>query len=154
MTDNDSSGVTAPPPIIYFAFLIGGLGLDYLWPLPFLPQTIQYIVGFTIVALSFVLFGLVLREFSRSNTSIDHSKPTTEIISTGPFAYSRNPVYASMTMLVIGIAIAVDSLWIFVMAIPAVLVIHQFVILREEAYLERRFGDDYQRYKGAVRRWV
>ncbi len=143
-----------PPPIVCFGSLMVGLGLDYLWPLPVLPQTIQYAAGFSITALSLLLFGLVLREFSRSKTSIDHRKPTTEIISTGPFAYSRNPVYVSMTMFLFGVATAVDSLWIFLMIIPAVLILHYFVILREEAHLERTFGDDYQRYKMAVRRWV
>ncbi len=154
MTDKDSSGAPAPPPIVYFVCLVVGLGLDYLWPLPFLPPWIQYSVGFTVIASSFLLFGLVLREFSKFETSIDPYKPTTEIISTGPFGYSRNPVYVSMTMLIFGIAIAVDGLFILVMAIPAVLIIHYFVVLREETYLERKFGKDYQLYKAAVRRWV
>ena len=154
MSDKDSSGALAPPPIVYFGCLMVGLGLDYLWQLPFLPQTIQYAFGFTILALSGLLIGWVLREFSKSKTSFDLRKPTTEIISTGPFGYSRNPAYVSLTILIFGIAIAVDSLWIFVMAIPAVLIVHYFVILREEAYLDRKFGDEYQRYKAAVRRWI
>ncbi len=154
MTDKDSSGALAPPPIVYFFCLMVGLGLNYLWPLPFLPQTIQYAFGFTIIALSGLLIGWVLREFSKSKTSFDLRKPTTEIISTGPFRYSRHPTYVSLTILIFGIAIAVDSLWIFVMAIPAVLIVHYFVILREEAYLDRKFGDEYQRYKAAVRRWI
>lgn len=154
MIGKDVSGVVVPPPVVYLICVMAGLGLDYLWPLPFLPQTIQFAVGFSIIAVSFVVFGLALREFSRSKTAIDPRKPTTAIISTGPFGYSRNPVYVSMTMLVLGIAIAVDSLWIFVMVIPAVVVIQYFVILKEEAYLERKFGDEYERYKSAVRRWV
>ena len=153
-TENDSSGVIAPPPIVYLICLVAGLGLDVYWPIPLLPQAIQFVVGFAIIVLSFLLFGLALREFLRSGSSIDHRKPTTEIISTGPFAYSRNPVYVSMTMLMGGIAIAVDSPWVLAMVIPAVLIIHKFVILREEAYLERKFGDDYRRYKAAVRRWI
>ncbi len=154
MSDKDSSGALAPPPIVYFGCLMVGLGLDYLWPLPFLPQTIQYAFGFTIIALSGLLIGWVLREFSKSKTSFDYRKPTTEIISTGPFRYSRHPAYVSLMLLNFGIAIAVDSLWIFVTAIPAVLIVHYFVILREEAYLDRKFGDEYQRYKAAVRRWI
>ena len=98
MTNKGLSGTPAPPPIVCFGSLMVGLGLDYLWPLPLLPQTIQYAAGLPIIALSLLLFALVLREFSRSKTSIDHRKPTTEIISTGPFAYSRDPVYVSMTM--------------------------------------------------------
>ncbi len=154
MSDKDSPGVLVPPPIVYFVCLMIGLGLDTLWPLPFLAQTLQFAVGFTIIAVSILLFGLVLRVFSKSKTSIDHRKPTTEIITAGPFAYSRNPVYLSMTMLFIGVAVTVDGLWILVMAVPAVVIIHYVVILREEAFLERAFGDEYRRYKATVRRWV
>lgn len=100
------------------------------------------------------MFELVLKEFTQSGTSIDHRKPTTEIISTDPFRFSRNPVYVSMAMFLIGTAIAVDSIWVLVMVIPAILLTHHFVILREETYLERKFGDEYQRYKEQVRRWI
>ncbi len=131
-----------------------GLGLDYLWPLPFLPETLPYTVGFTLVALSFLVFGLVLREFAHSETSIDHKEPTMEIISIGPSAYSRNPVYVSMAMSMFGIAIAVDSLWILVLVFPDVLILHHFVVLPEEAYLERKFEEKYLNYKGSVRRWL
>ncbi len=153
-SENDWSGIIVPPPIVYLVCLVAGLGLDYFWPIPLLPQAIQFVVGFTIIVSSFLLIGLSLRIFRRSGTPIDYRKSTTGIISTGPFAYSRNPVYVSMTMLMGGIAIAVDSPWILAMAVPAVLIIHNFVILREEAFLERKFGDDYRRYKAAVRRWI
>ncbi len=153
-SENDWSGVIVPPPIVYLVCLVAGLGLDFFWPIPLLPQAIQFVVGFTIIGASFLLVGLAFLKFHRSRTSIDCRKPTTEIIATGPFAYSRNPVYVGMTMLMGGIAIAVDSPWVLAMAIPAVLIIHNFVILREEAYLERKFGDDYRRYKAAVRRWI
>ena len=154
MDNSDKSDVKVPPPLIYLGCLGMGLAVDYFAPLSFLPQDLQYWIGFPTIALSFVLFGFVLREFSRSNTSIDHRKPTSEIISTGPFRHSRNPVYVSMTLFVIGVAIAVDSFWGLLMAIPAVLITHQFVVLREEAYLAHKFGDEYRRYKQNVRRWI
>ncbi len=154
MSDKDSPGLLVPPPIVYFVCLMIGLGLDTLWPLPFLARTLQFVLGFTIIAVSFLFFGLVLRAFSKSKTSIDHRKPTTEIITTGPFAYSRNPVYLSMTMLFIGVAVTVDRLWFLVMAVPAAVLIHYVVILREEAFLKRAFGDEYRRYKAAVRRRI
>ncbi len=150
----DTAGVLAPPPLIYLICLLIGIGLDYLWPFPFLPQTIQYIVGFSVIALSAILIVSVFWEFSKAKTDISPYKPTTAIITTGPFGYSRNPAYISLTMLFIGIAIVADSLWILLMAVPAVLIIHQFVILREEAYLERKFSDEYRNYKAAVRRWL
>ncbi len=128
--------------------------MDCLWPYPILAQEVQYSIGFTIIALSFLLFGLTLKKFAKSGTSVDYRKPTTMIISTGPFAYSRNPVYVSMTMCHVGIAIAADSIWVLVMVLPAVLIIHYIVISREEAFLEGKFGEDYLRYKASVRRWI
>jgi len=99
MEDKGSSGVTIPPPIVYFVCILIGIGLNYLWPFSFSPQSIQDPIGYSIIALSILLFGLVLREFSKSDTSTDYRKSTVAIISTGPFCYSRNPVYLSLTML-------------------------------------------------------
>lgn len=154
MTISDTSSIVIPPPVIYFSCLAVGFVLDYFWPVPLLPQGIQYIVGVTLIAISFLLFAWVLMEFSRSKTSIDHRKPTTEIISTGPFRFSRNPVYLSMSMLLVGIAVSLDSIWVLAMSIPAVLATHYLVILREEAYLKRKFGAEYQQYMDQVRRWI
>ncbi len=154
MNNKDTSGATMPVPMVYFIFILMGLGVDYFWPFSFLPQSILNPIGYTVIILSFLLFGLVLREFSKSNTSIDHRKPTTEVIVSGPFRYSRNPVYVSLTMLVIGIAIVADSIWVIVTAVPSVLIIHYFVILKEETYLLDKFGDEYQQYMRTVRRWI
>jgi len=154
MKDEDTSGVTIPPPIVYFLFILIGIGLNYLWPFSFFPQSIQGPIGYTIIALSLILFGLVLREFSRSSTSIDHRKSTTAIISSGPFRYSRNPVYLSLTILAIGVSFVVDSLWVIIMTIPAILIVHYAVILKEEAYLIKIFGDKYRHYMNSVRRWI
>ena len=154
MIDKDSSGVTIPPPIVYFVCILIGLGLNYFWSFSFFPQSIQGPIGYTIIALSILLFGLILREFSKSNTSTDYRKSTATIISSGPFYYSRNPVYLSLTMLNIGIAFVVDSFWIIIMTIPAVLIIHYAVILKEETYLIKKFGDEYRRYMSSVRRWI
>lgn len=79
---------------------------------------------------------------------------TAPLITTGPFGLSRNPVYGSMTMLFIGIGTLIDGLWILAMVIPAILIVYFFVILKEEAFLEREFGDIYRSYKKTVRRWI
>ncbi len=153
MTDHGSTRVI-PPPLVYLVFFLAGLGLDYLWPLPLLPRAVQYALGFTILALGFLLFGLALREFVRHGTSVDPRKATTAVISSGPFRHTRNPIYVAMNLLMVGLAVAIDSPWILLMLIPADLFIHRFVVLREEAAMERQFGDAYRRYKAGVRRWL
>ncbi|NOQ94452.1 MAG: isoprenylcysteine carboxylmethyltransferase family protein [Methylophaga sp.] len=154
MEDKGSSGVIIPPPIVYFVCILIGIGLNYLWPFSFFPQSIQDPIGYSIIALSILLFGLVLREFSKSGTSTDYRKSTVAIISTGPFCYSRNPIYLSLTMLNIGVAFVVGSFWVIIMTIPAVLIVHYAVILKEEAYLIKKFGDEYHCYMNSVRRWI
>jgi protein-S-isoprenylcysteine O-methyltransferase Ste14 len=150
----DAPGVVAKPPVIYAAALVLGLALDALSPAPFLPAAVQYALGFAMVGTGVPVVAAVLFRFKRAGTNIDVRRPTTAIVTTGPFRYSRNPVYVALSVLYAGIAVAVDSLWILALLAPALLVMHYGVILREERYLERKFGADYLRYKASVRRWL
>ncbi len=150
----DAPNVIAIPPLIYLAFLAVGLLLDYLFPVPVLPNSIQYAVGFGIMIAPALIMPFVLLRFKKANTNFDPGKPTTRIITTGPYRYSRNPSYVSLTMLYLGITIAADSVWVLAGLIPTLVVMHYGVILREEQYLENKFGEEYLRYKKTVRRWL
>ncbi len=149
----DTPGVI-PPPLIYGCALLIGLGLDWLWPNPVLPVPAQYLVGGIVIALAGVLIAVVLREFFRAKTSFGFRLPSSALITTGPFRYSRNPAYVSLSMLYFGFGIVVDSVWILGLGVVAVLITHYAVILCEEAYLERKFGDEYRAYVAEVRRWI
>ena len=150
----DAPNVITIPPLIYVAFLAVGLLLDYLFPVPVLPNSIQYAVGFGMIIATGLVMPFVLLEFRKAETQFDPRKPTTAIITTGPYRFSRNPSYVSLTMLYLGIAIAADSVWILAGLIPTLVVMHYGVILREEQYLENKFGEEYLRYKKTVRRWL
>ncbi len=150
----DAPNVIAIPPLIYLAFLAVGLLLDYLFPVPVLPNSIQYAVGFGMIIATGLVMPFVLLEFRKAETQFDLRKPTTAIITTGPYRFSRNPSYVSLTMLYLGIAIAADSVWVLAGLIPTLVVMHYGVILREEQYLENKFGEEYLRYKNTVRRWL
>jgi protein-S-isoprenylcysteine O-methyltransferase Ste14 len=80
--------------------------------------------------------------------------PTTTIVDTGPYRFTRNPIYLGMVLGLIGLAIASNSLWLLLTLVPFVLVIRYGVVAREEAYLQRKFGDAYRRYRSRVRRWL
>ena len=150
----DAPNVIAIPPLIYLAFLAVGLLLDYLFPVPVLPNSIQYAVGFGIIIAPGLVMRFVLLEFRKAETQFDPRKPTTAIITTGPYRFSRNPSYISLTMLYLGIAIAADSVWVLAGLIPTLVIMHYGVILREEEYLETKFSEEYLRYKNTVRRWL
>lgn len=154
MDKPDTSGVKTPPPLIYLAGLAIGFLLEWLWPTVPLSDFLGALIGYALIALSLVLFAACLWEFYRARTPVDHGHATRTIIESGPFRFSRNPIYVSMTLLVIGIALVAGSLWVLLMAAPSAYVVHRFVILKEEAYLEARFGQQYLDYKARVRRWV
>ena len=151
---DDSPGVITIPPFIYLFFLAVGLVLDLLFPVALLSSAVQYTVGFVLIAASFALLPFVLGRFREAGTNLDVRKPTTAIISDGPYRFSRNPAYLSMTLLYIGIGIAADSIWILGLLLPTLVVMHYGVIAREERYLEAKFGEEYVRYKRSVRRWI
>ncbi len=105
-----------------------------------------------VIAVWLSLWGV--RVMHRAGTSEKISLPTTALVTTGPFRLSCNPLYASLTLGYLGIAIVAQSLWALALLIVVLVVMQQGVIDREERYLEQRFGADYQRYKERVRRWI
>jgi protein-S-isoprenylcysteine O-methyltransferase Ste14 len=152
--DNDTAGVVAPPPLIYLTGLALGFGLELLLPGSSVPDAVQWIGGGLLAALGLVLLASFNTAFTRKGTAVEPWKPTTAIVSTGPYRVTRNPAYLGMTLLYIGIALLADALWVLA-PLPVVLaVIDRAVIAREERYLERKFGREYLDYKAGVRRWV
>jgi protein-S-isoprenylcysteine O-methyltransferase Ste14 len=111
-------------------------------------------IGPTIVALSFGIFFWAAGTMLRGHASIPTNTPTDAIVAGGPFRFSRNPIYLSMILLHIGVGAWTKSLWFFVLAAISVALLTWGVILREERYLERKFGDEYLSYKSRVRRWI
>ena len=153
-SNNDHPGVIALPPLIYLAFLLTGLALDYLWPVAVLPDRVQYTAGFAIMALGGVIVAFTLPQYRKARTNFSPFKPTTAVIVGGPHQFSRNPAYLSLSLLYTGIGIAGDNLWMLGLLVPTLVVMHYGVISREEQYLESKFGEEYLRYKASVRRWL
>jgi protein-S-isoprenylcysteine O-methyltransferase Ste14 len=90
----------------------------------------------------------------RAGTNVNPTEPTTILVVEGPFKFTRNPLYLSLTLFYAGVAILMNALWAMLM-LPAVLfLVNRGVIEREERYLERKFGEQYTQYKERVRRWI
>ena len=81
-------------------------------------------------------------------------RPTTSLVFTGPYRWTRNPMYLAMLLLYIGIALLFDIVWALVLTPLVMLLVVRLVIRREERYLEGKFGEEYRQYKGRVRRWI
>jgi len=150
----DTAGVVAPPPLIYLAGLAVGFGLEALLPGASLPAVVQWGVGGVLVVAGVVLLASFNTSFARKGTAVEPWKPTTAIVTTGPYRFTRNPAYLGMALVYIGIAVMSQALWVLV-PLPFVLaVIDRGVIAREERYLERKFGQEYLDFKARVRRWI
>lgn len=143
-----------PPPLPCLIGLGIGVLVNWFWPWPIARYLYVLPVGILLVVGVVVLSIALANAFKRHGTPPDPDKETTAIVDTGPFRYSRNPAYLAAVMLQISLAFLFNNAWILVMAVPAITVIHYVVVLREEAYLEDKFGDEYLSYKHRVRRWV
>jgi protein-S-isoprenylcysteine O-methyltransferase Ste14 len=150
----DTAGVIAPPPLIVLGHLLVGLGLDALWPAPFLGAQTQWLLACLLIVPPFVLALWCVWLFRRANTAVEPWHPSTVLVTDGPYRFSRNPIYLAMVVAFAGLACAIDSLWLIGLLPVLALVLDRGVIAREEPYLARRFVTDYGAYCRKVRRWI
>ena len=142
------------PPLVYLAAIVAGVVLELTWPLALLPHGLATPVGSVLVALAVALFSYSVGRFRAAGTPVPGNEPTTVIVRTGPYRFSRNPIYLAFSLLQLGIAVWVDSPWLVATLIGAIVLMGMVVIPREERYLERRFGAEYLDYRSTVRRWL
>ena len=153
---SDIPGVIAPPPIIFLTFLAGGWTLGNLIGEPSLglPDLWRRGIALVLVAVGLLIEGAAGGHFHRAGTAVEPWKPSTALVTTGIYGLTRNPIYVGFTAIYIGLAVGLDSPLAAAMILPCLIVIDRFVIVREEAYLERKFGEAYRAYKGKARRWL
>ena len=147
--ETDSPGIRVPPPLIFLGFLILGLMFDSDFELSW-----NALVGGLIAALGLTLILKSVPKHKEAGTNVEPWEPTHAIISTGLYAFTRNPIYLGMAVTHGGIAIAAASIGAVISLIGAVIVIQVYVIAREERYLTEKFGQEYLDYKNKVRRWI
>lgn len=154
----DGAAVRFPPPLLPLATILGGVGLDRLWPLGAgleLPAPARYWAGGLLVAGSLLVLGLwPVVMFRRSGQSELPWRPTPLILEHGPYRFTRNPMYLQMVLVCIGIAIILSNYWILLLTPLCAWSLYRFAIAPEEAYLARKFGAPYRDYTRRVRRWL
>lgn len=157
MTHEDNAGVRVPPPLIFALPLVAGLILHRFWPLVAPPPGAGMVirrVGAVLMVLALALTYWAIFSFRRMGTTVVPRQPATALVLRGPYRFSRNPMYLAMTLLYLGICCWALALWPLLFLPVVLIIIQRSVIGREEAYLVRRFGDDYRRYLTQVRRWL
>lgn len=142
------------PPLVYLGAIALGVLLHLAWPIGLVPAGMSAPLGATAVLIAVALFASAVRTLRIAGTPVPGDRPTTTIVRTGPYRYSRNPIYLAFSLLQLGVACWVDSLWLVITLIPAVALMSFVVIPREERYLQTRFPTEYLPYQQAVRRWL
>ena len=152
----DIPGVIAPPPIIFLIFLAGGWTLGNLIGEPSLglPDIWRRGIAVVLIVLGLVIEGAAAGHFRRAGTAVEPWKPSTALVTGGIYRLTRNPIYVGFAVIYVGLAVGMDSPLALAMLFPCLIVIDRFVIVREEANLERKFGESYRAYKDKARRWL
>jgi protein-S-isoprenylcysteine O-methyltransferase Ste14 len=151
----DTAQVMIRPPLAWGLAVIAGLALNWLLPMPFLPVDLPAgWLGAMVFAFALALFAWAIVTMTRAGSNVPTNRPTTTIVEQGPYRFTRNPIYLGMFLGLTGLSIAFNNLWLLIMLAPFALVIRYGVVAREEAYLDRKFGDVYRSYRSRVRRWL
>ena len=149
-------GVRFPPPLVYLLAVLAGLAVGN-WvavaPVP-IDRTLRVTVGVLLAAAGIALAASARIHFLRTGQNVIPWTPTPELIFQGPYRFTRNPMYVGMTLLTIGFGVALNNLWISLLALPALLIVHAIAVLPEEEYLSEKFGDGYRTYLTRVRRYL
>src|SRR5574337_44532 len=150
----DRARIIAPPPVIYLGALGLGLLFEWRWPTRLLSRSLAVSVGSVILVCGVFGLAIAIRALWRADTPINPYKATTTLITDNLFRFSRNPIYVSDTLIYVGLSLALNAWWALALTPMLVGIMQAGVIAREEEYLERKFGEDYLRYKRQVRRWL
>ena len=156
--ESDSPQVRIPPPMLLVVCLVVGWVLDWARAWPVLSATRWYgprvALSSALILLGLGLMVYCAHLFKRAQTRIEPWRPTSCIITNGPYRYSRNPIYLGFIITGVGIAFAFNSCWILWSVLAFVLIANKLVIEREEKYLEEKFGESYSNYRRETRRWI
>ena len=147
--------VRFPPPLVFAGFVALGIALQYaIAPIP-LPvgRWIALAAGILVLLAGVALIVAAFRLFKRTGQEPAPWTPSPELLLEGPYRFTRNPMYLGLTLVQIGLGLAIDYLWVALLAVPALVVVHFIAVLPEEKYLAEKFGENYRAYLARVRRY-
>jgi protein-S-isoprenylcysteine O-methyltransferase Ste14 len=152
-----TAGVIGRPILLFPTAVLVGLALDSLLPLPFaIPKVdgVPWIAAGSLILIGLMLFAAGVRNFFRAATPLPTNQPARVLVTTGIYRWTRNPIYLGFFLVFGGLGVATQSPWVLALNLPLAIMVRYGVVAREEAYLERRFGDAYRDYMARVRRWL
>jgi protein-S-isoprenylcysteine O-methyltransferase Ste14 len=152
--DKRGPGLKFPPPLLLLAAVGCAWLANLLKPLPIVAGDALLVSGIAIIAIALLIALIALVHFFEAKTHVEPWHPTTSIIRKGVYRFSRNPIYLSFCVAAVGTGLVLNSWWVVASVTVLKPLLERLVISREEAYLEKKFGDHYLEYKRQVRRWL
>ena len=151
----DNPGVKVPPPIPWLGVILVGYGLQQAWVLELPNWSGWSVAGRVVIGAGAAIAATAWVQFYRAKTNIQPHKPSSHLIQKGLYRFSRNPIYVAGLLLHLGIGLLMNNLWIVLLVpVSKLLLFDRYIIAREEAYLERTYGETYVDFKRSVRRWL
>lgn len=149
----DHADVKIHPPVLTVIFIALAYILKWIIPVPFMVSSVLENIGFGLVVIGFLFAVTAFLAFRKAHTTLDPHGKVSALVTDGIYRFSRNPIYLGFLLMLIGFPLNSGNYWGSLLAPVFVLSMNSLVIEKEEAYLEKKFGDVYTSYKSWVRRW-
>jgi len=150
----DHADVKIAPPVLLLIHIFAAFLLHWFLPLPFVFPSVLVWIGYALVVTGLGLSFRAANQLMKVHTTLDPHGSVTEIVTGGPYRFSRNPIYLGFVCFLIGFTFIFRTYWGLILSPVLMILLYQLVIQYEEAYLEKKFRDVYTSYKSRVRRWI
>ena len=152
--NKDHADVKIHPPVLLTIHVLAAFFLNKFLPLPVTFPKILVWLGYILVIMGLELAFSAVSGFMRAQTTLDPHGSVSAIVTSGPYRFTRNPIYFGFTLFLIGFSFVLKSYWGLILSPLFIVLMNTLVIQHEEVYLEKKFGDVYTSYKSRVRRWL
>lgn len=150
----DHADVKIPPPILTIIFIVIAYVAKWTIPITLVVPNFLRNIAFALIVAGFSLGIAAISEFRKARTTVDPHGSVSSVVTSGIYRFTRNPIYLGFLLMLIGIPLNSGTYWGLILAPVFIYFMNNLVIEREEAYLEKKFGDVYIGYKSRVRRWL
>jgi len=152
--EQDHPDIVAWPPLIFSVCTIAGVIFHFIFPVPIMRYPWSLAIGLALALSSASLAIWAARVMKAAGTNVRPDRPALAIVTSGPYRFTRNPMYLSLVLLQLAIGFMLDGLIPMLFVVATLIILHFGVVLREESYLEGKFGEQYLTLKRQVRRWI
>jgi protein-S-isoprenylcysteine O-methyltransferase Ste14 len=152
--DRPNTSIMVHPPLVALAFILLAYFLGRILPIPFAAPPFLRYLGLVLALIGLLLGIGAFIEFQKAQTTLDPHGSTRQLVTSGVYRFTRNPIYLGFLFIVVGLPLYFGLYWGIVMAPVFIFLMNHLIIEHEEAYLEKKFGEIYSNYKSRVRRWL